>query len=162
MPMKKLVLISVFFALSLLIASAQSTIFLVRHAEKATDGDSKDPNLSEVGRARAESLAVVLKDANIASIYATELKRTQQTAEPIARATHLSVNIIPAKQTEELVEKLKETKGNVLVVGHSNTLPDIIKALGVSDSITIADNDYDDLFVISIGAPSKLLHLHYH
>ena len=61
-----------------------------------------------------------------------------------------------------MIAKLKETKGNVLVVGHSNTIPDIIKALGVSDSIAIDDNDYDNLFVVSLGTGSAtLLRLHY-
>jgi broad specificity phosphatase PhoE len=62
-------------------ATAQSTIFVVRHAEKADA--TKDPDLSEAGRARAEALAKALRDAKIAAIYATEFKRTQQTAAPL-------------------------------------------------------------------------------
>ena len=142
-------------------ATAQSTVFLVRHAEKA-DNDSRDPDISDTGRARAEALARTLKDAQITAIYATELKRTQQTAEPIARALHVEVTIVPAKETEALIAKLKATKGNVLVVGHSNTLPDIVKALGVSDSIKIGETDYNDLFVVTTETtPPKFLRLHY-
>jgi broad specificity phosphatase PhoE len=141
--------------------AAQSTLFLVRHAEKA-DNDAKDPDISEAGRARADALAKTLKDAGITAIYATELKRTQQTAAPIARALQIDVTIVPAKETEALIAKLKATKGNALVVGHSNTLPGIMQALGVTDAITIGDNDYDNLFVVSTGAPPpKLLRLHY-
>ncbi|MDQ6938903.1 MAG: histidine phosphatase family protein [Verrucomicrobiota bacterium] len=142
--------------------SAQSTIFLVRHAEKASN-DAKDPDLSEVGRARAEGLAKTLKDANITVIYVTEFKRTQQTAEPLLRALHMRDDtVVSAKETEALVTQLRAVEGNTLLVGHSNTLPDIIKAFGISDSISIADNDYDDLFIIWNGTPAKLLHLHYH
>ncbi|MGZ4983805.1 MAG: phosphoglycerate mutase family protein [Chthoniobacterales bacterium] len=161
--MKPLLLAAVLSLASIQLISAQSTIFFVRHAEKAQDGDAKDPDISEIGRARAEALAKTLKDARITAIYATEFKRTQQTATPLAHASHVEVTIIPAKETEELIAKLKAAKGNALVVGHSNTLPDIMKALGVSDSISIADNDYDDLFVISTETqPPQLLHLHYH
>ncbi len=161
MPMKKLVLISIFFALSLDIASAQSTIFVVRHAEKATDGDAKDPSLSEAGRARAEFLANVLKDANITSIYATEFHRTQQTAEPIAKLTKTSVTIVPAKETPSLIAKLKSTEGNALVIGHSNTIPEILQSLGSPGSITIEDADYDHLFVVTLGSPARVLRLHF-
>ena len=63
-------------------AAAQSTIFLVRHAEKKT-GD--DPDLTKAGHARAESLAKMLKDADITAIYTSEVKRTQQTAAPLAK-----------------------------------------------------------------------------
>ena len=160
MLMKKLVLTSIFFAFSLALAAAQSTIFLVRHAEKASDGDAKDPNLSEAGRARAEALAVVLKDAKITSIYATEFKRTQQTAAPTAKLTQLPVTIVPAKEMETLVAKLKSSEGNVLVVGHSNTIPDILHSLGSPETITIKDEDYDNLFVFNLAVPAQVIRLH--
>ena len=85
-------------------AAAQHTIFLVRHAERAdtTPGTSPtmaaDPDLSEAGRARAESLATALKDAKITAIYATKYKRTQQTAAPLAKALGLTVNIVTPMQ----------------------------------------------------------------
>lgn len=139
---------------------AEPTIFLVRHAEKAQDGDAKDPDLSDAGRARAESIAEVLKDAGITAIYATELKRTQQTAEPLARLANVEVTIVPAKETAALIAKLKATDGAALVVGHSNTVPQILQALGVSAPVTIGESDYDNLFVVVGGAPPKLIRLH--
>ncbi len=160
--MKSLALVCVFVVLALQGASAQATVFLVRHAEKAASGDAKNPDLSDIGQARAKALGKSLKDTGVTAIYATEFKRTQQTAEPLAHAKGVEVTSIPANETATLVSKLKETKGNALVIGHSNTLPEIIKALGVSDSIAIGDNDYDDLFVIiNDVTPPKLLHLHY-
>ena len=140
---------------------AAPTIFLVRHAEKAQSGDTKDPDLSEIGRARAESLATMLKDAGITAIYATEFKRTQQTAEPFARALGLKMAIVPAKETEALVAKLKEAPGNAIIIGHSNTIPEILKALGVTTAQLVDEADYDNLFVLVSGSPAQLLHLHY-
>ena len=140
---------------------AAPTVFIVRHAEKAQNGDTKDPDLSGAGHTRAESLAAMLKDAGINAIYATEFKRTQQTAEPAARALGLKTTIVPAKETEALVAKLKEGPGNALVIGHSNTIPEILKALGVTTPQLVDEADYDNLFVLVPGPLPQLLRLHY-
>ena len=160
-------------ALSLLLAcvavapaAAQHTIFLVRHAERAdtTPGTSPtmaaDPDLSEAGRARAESLATALKDAKITAIYATKYKRTQQTAAPLAKALGLTVNIVTG-DAADVVKQLAGATGNVLVVGHSNTVPDVIKGLGVTAPVTIGDDEFDNLFIVTTGAPPSVLRLHY-
>jgi broad specificity phosphatase PhoE len=152
-----------FVALCLCVnAAAEPTIFVVRHAEKAQagDGDAKDPELSAAGRARAESLAVTLKDAGITAIYASEFKRTQQTAEPMARAAGVEVVVVPAKETNTLVSRLRERHDAALVIAHSNTIPDILKALGATYPVTIEEPDYDNLFVLPAGAPRQLIRLH--
>jgi broad specificity phosphatase PhoE len=149
-----------FLASALLsIATAQSTIFIVRHAEKADA--SKDPDLSEAGRARAEALATTLRDANINSIYATEFKRTQQTAAPLAKALGITVTVLPLQDSAALIAKLRALNGNALVVGHGNTIPDLLKALGISEPINIADNDYDNLFALVLDEKPRLIRLHY-
>ncbi len=153
--------VALLFATLLGSARAEPTIFLVRHAEKES-GDAKDPDLSAAGRDRAESLAAMLKDAGITAIFATEYERTQQTAAPLARALHLDLTVIPAKETDALISKLKETKRNALVVGHSNTLPAIIKALGVATAVEIGEANYDDLFSMKLNeTPVVLVHRHY-
>lgn len=147
--------------------AAQSTVFLVRHAERAdtapgaTPTMGADPDLSEAGRARAESLAMLLKDAGITAIFATEFKRTQQTASPLAKALGLTVKIVTSKDTSALVKQVKSSKGNVLVVGHSNSVPDVIGGLGVKTPVTIGDDDFDNLFLVTRGTPPSLLRLHY-
>ena len=144
-------------------AAAQPTIFVVRHAEKADagTGDPNDPDLSEVGQARAAALATVLKDAKIKFVYATEFKRTQATAKPTAEAAGVEVTVMPGKETAALVAKLRKAKGNVLVVGHSNTIPDIVKALGLPKPAAIGDGDYDNLFIVVRSVPPRLIRLHY-
>ena len=149
-------------------AAAQPTIFLVRHAERADTAPgtsptmAADPDLSDAGRARADSLATALKDAKITAIYATEFKRTQQTAAPLAKALGLTVTIVTSKSAPGLIDRLKKSKGNVLVVGHSNTVPEIIKALGVvTTPVTIGDDDFDNMFLVRLSSPPSLLRLHY-
>jgi 2,3-bisphosphoglycerate-dependent phosphoglycerate mutase len=144
---------------------AQSTIFVVRHAERADAGmaavSGADPDLSDLGRARAESLAAMLKDARITHIFVTEFKRTRQTAEPLATRLRLVPTVMSSKSTPGVAERVKSTPGNVLVVGHSNTVPDILKALGVEEAVVLADSEYDNLFVVTSGASPSLVRLRY-
>jgi phosphohistidine phosphatase SixA len=146
---------------------AQGTIFLVRHAERADTGPgakpdmAKDPSLSDIGHARATSLATLLKDAGITAIFVTEFKRTQETAAPLAKSRGITPVIVSSSDTAALIARLKQTSGNVLVVGHSNTVPNIVKELGVTSSIAIGDNDFDNLFLIPAGEPVRMIHLHY-
>lgn len=148
-------------------ASAQGTIFLVRHAERADSGTmagttmATDPELSEAGRARAESLAVMLKDAGIKAIYTTEYQRTRQTAAPLAKALGIEITVVSSRDSKALVDKLKAAAAPVLVVGHSNTVGETIAALGVSEPVKIGDADYDNLFIVSLGAKPGLIRLHY-
>jgi len=119
-----------------------------------------DPDLSDAGRVRAESLAAALRDAKITAIYVTKYMRTQQTAAPLAKALGLTVNIVAA-DAADVVKQLASAKGNVLVVGHSNTVPEVIKGLGVTAPVPIGDDEFDNLFIVTTGAPPSVLRLHY-
>jgi phosphohistidine phosphatase SixA len=124
------------------------TIYLVRHAEKVDE--SRDPVLSLQGQRRAVDLALHLRDAEIKKIYVTEFQRTQKTAEVLATQLKVNTQSIPAKDIEKLVAILQSENDNVLVVGHSNTIPDILKALGVKNVMLIADNEYDRLVLLQM------------
>jgi broad specificity phosphatase PhoE len=143
----------------------EPVIILVRHAERADAGmpaaAGADPDVSPAGRARAEALAAMLKDARITQIFVTEFKRTRQTAEPLAKLLSLEPTVITSKDTAGLVARLKTAAGNVLVVGHSNSVPAVVKALGVDEAITIADAEYDNLFVVVLGTKPSLVRLRY-
>ena len=157
--MKALVLfLSIFIAVT--IASAQPVVVIVRHAEKAASG-AKDPDLSPAGRARAEALARILKDSGITAIFTSEFKRTQETAAPTATSAHVTPTVVAAKDTAGLVAKLHELNGNALVVGHGDTIPNIIKALGINSSINIPDADYSELLIVTLGDKPHLFRLHY-
>jgi broad specificity phosphatase PhoE len=147
-------------------AAAQQTIFVVRHAERAdaASGGSpmmaSDPDLSEAGRTRAQGLASALKDAGITAIYTTQYKRTIQTAEPLAKALGLQPTVVDGGDLKGLIEKLKGG-GNALVVGHSNTVGTVLEALGVKDPVRVADEDYDNLFIVVRGDKPTFVRLHY-
>lgn len=146
-------------------ARAQPAVFLVRHAERADAGmmaaAGADPDLSPAGRVRAETLAAMLKDARITQIYVTEYKRTRQTAEPLAKLLGLEPTVTASKDTPGLAARLKTVAGNVLVVGHSDSVPAVVKALGVEEVITIGDSEYDNLLVVMLGPKPSLLRLRY-
>ncbi len=138
-------------------------IFLVRHAERSAISGRvpSDTGLSEVGRARAQALAQELKDAKLTAIFTSEYKRTQQTAAPLAEALGIRPEVVAAGDLRSLRAKLKAARGNALVVGHSNTLPQIINALGVSGRVAIAESDYDNLFLVLPDPKPRLIHLHF-
>jgi len=140
------------------VASAQMVI-VVRHAERADAGslDSgmtttpPDPELSTVGKARAQALAAMLKDAGVTAIYTTEYRRTKDTAAPLADALKITSEVVSARDQAALIARIKaNTSGTVVVVGHSNTVPTIIKALGGAD-VTVGDHEYDSLFFVAPG-----------
>src|SRR6266566_4699709 len=157
--MKALALFLLVFV-SASIASAQPVVVIVRHAEKATNG-GKDPDLSSAGRARADSLARILKDSEIMAIFTSEFKRTQETAMPTATLIGVTATVVPAKDTAGLVAKLHQLNGNALVVGHGDTIPNIIKALGINSPINIPDEDYSELLIVTLGDKPQLFRLHY-
>jgi len=147
-------------------AAAQNAVFVARHAERADAGSgattmATDPELSDIGRTRAQSLAAMLKDAGVTVIFVTEYKRTQQTAEPLAKLLGIQATVVSAKDTQGLIEKVKAVTGRALVVGHSNTVPEVLGKLGVENPPKLADSDYGDLFLVSRGDTTTLFRLHY-
>jgi broad specificity phosphatase PhoE len=157
--MKALALFLLLFV-SVPIVSAQPVVVIVRHAEKAANGGN-DPDLSSAGRARTEALARLLKDSGITAIFTSEFKRTQETAAPTATSTHVTPTVVAAKDIAALVAKLHQLNGNALVVGHGDTIPNVVKALGINSSINIPDADYSELLIVILGDKPELFRLHY-
>lgn len=139
-----------------------TTVVLVRHAEKLPEDN--DPGLSAPGRARAQRLADMLADAQLAAIYVTEWTRTRETAAPVAVASGLEARVIPAAEHGRLMRRLKwRHRGDVvLVVGHSNTVPAIAEELGAQIGV-LGEEDYADLWVITYSRlrGTRLLQLRY-
>ncbi len=147
------------------LAAAQQnvrTVFLVRHAEKTSAAG--DAPLSPEGQKRADCLAGMLKDAGIKQIYVTDTMRTQQTAAPLAKALKITPKILPAKDPNALIKDLVYTGGgNILVVGHSDTVPFVIARLQGGTVPPIGENEYDRMFVMTIAeaAGMRAATLHY-
>lgn len=135
-----------------------TTFVVVRHAEKATD-DPEDPQLSEAGLRRAQRLAEVLAGAPVVAIYATEFKRTRQTAQPIAdrRRVPVSAYFSRGPATESAARWRRDhDHGTVLIVGHSNTVPDLVAALSGQPAAPMPDTEYDRLTRIHIDADGRV------
>jgi broad specificity phosphatase PhoE len=152
-------------ALALLLASVAqtapiTTVILIRHAERVSTTD-KDSAISDAGLERAAALANMLHDANIRAVYVTQYKRTQQTAKPFG----IEPVIVGTTATyaADVVDRIRKehTGETVLVISHSNTIPDVIRQLGVANPPAIGDNVYDNVFIVTTaGNASKLTTLH--
>jgi broad specificity phosphatase PhoE len=148
-------------------AAQDSVIYVVRHAERS-DAPTQtmmgnDPPLSAAGQERAQRLAKLLRSAGIRHVFTTEFQRTRQTAAPLAAQENIKAVMAAAKDVDALVDALKALHAPALVVGHSNTVPEVLKKLGVLEAVTIADGDYDNLFIVlrhGTGKPT-LITLHF-
>ena len=153
----RMVFTSIFFLILTVacIAADQGTIFIVRHGEKVSS--ASDALLSAAGHRRAQCLAQTLKDANIQAIFAPEVKRTQQTAEPLAKARHISITVIPRKNQPELVQNVRAAvqSGDVLIVAQQDTLPQIVQQLGGETIPAVGDNEFDRLIVLHLNPSSS-------
>ncbi len=130
-------------------AWSQQTVIVVRHAERLDS--TPDPGLSAEGAARAEKLAALLANAGVQTIYSSQYQRCLQTTAPLAKRLGLTPVMVPAKDTDALIAKIRSHDKNetVLVVGHSNTVPAILKALGYTANLTIAEDEHNNLFVLT-------------
>ena len=138
-------------------SSTATTVILVRHAERETG--KGDDALSAQGRARAQTLAYVLRDANIKTVMTSGVTRTRETAEPFARQAGLTPEVLPADKLDDIAQRIRDFDGGVvLIVHHSNTVPVIAEKLGVSIA-PIGDQEFDRLIVLTIptsGNPSAV------
>jgi phosphohistidine phosphatase SixA len=127
-----------------------TTIFLVRHAEKLTEDD--DPALAEAGTERAQALAGLLRDAGIETVYSTDYARTRDTAGPLASLLGLGLTLYDPGKLEDLAADIHRHGGRSLVVGHSNTTPELAGLLGGDPGPPIdEESEYDRLYVVTIG-----------
>jgi len=144
---------------------SMTTVILVRHAEKELEGD--DPELTSAGAERALALAHVLGEVNVDAVYATQFARTRNTALPLANLLGVDVTVVMAGQSfaAEMADVVRSQHDGetVVIVSHSNTTPAIIGELGVAPIPTIDDDEYDDMYVVTITSTGlvRLLPLRY-
>lgn len=164
--MKRALLLALAFTVSLSAApNPVTTVILVRHAEKASQDE--DPPLSLEGVKRAHALARTLAGVKLDAIYITQFKRTRDTAAPVAQASGLNAivrNTGETYATDLAKHILAEHRGQtVLVIGHSNTTVSVMRALGATNVQTIAESEYDNIYVLTDvdGAAPKVIALRY-
>lgn len=131
-------------------SEAPLVVFLVRHAEKVDA--SRDPDLSAAGMKRVEVLRASLRDAGIEHVHCSDFLRTRRTAAPIAAKLGLDLELYDPNDLPALVERLRQSRGRHLVVGHSNTTPAVVELLGGEAGPEIDEaSEYDRLYVVTIG-----------
>lgn len=148
-----------FLALSILLLAAPSVlpaqeeavvVYLVRHAERAEDG-TDDPPISEAGWERARRVATLLADAGITRIHSTDYQRTRQTGTPTAEAAGLDIESYDPRDLPGFAAELRSSPGRHLVLGHSNTTPELVEALGGDPHGPIDESEYDRLYIVVIS-----------
>ena len=127
-------------------ALAADTVFVMRHLQKA---DGADPPLSAEGAANARAVADMLARSGIKAIFATPTRRAMETAQPLAARLGLTVMPYDPSKPERLAAAVAAMPGAVLVVGHSNTVPDLVARFGGKQAVTLGEEDYGTVFVIT-------------
>lgn len=154
--MKNFILIFLMVLLGQQTVNAQKTlkVWVVRHAEKLTDDPKdKDPDLSAEGKARAEALKEYLGGQSIDSIFSTNYKRTKLTGYPLADKIGITIKTYNPAQQNALAKQLMENaKGKkVVIIGHSNTVQEIVEAFGAKRPVKdLTEDDYDYIFMVTI------------
>ena len=140
-------------------AQAESVVvYVVRHAERADDGstsgfmgDTSDPPLSESGWARARLIAEILDDAGVTHVHSTDYVRTRSTGEPTAEAEGLEIESYDPSNLPVFASRLRTMPGRHLVLGHSNTTPQLVEALGGDPGTEIDAMEYDRFYIVTIA-----------
>jgi broad specificity phosphatase PhoE len=150
-------LITAILIASILLTACSHTYYVVRHAEKATPptgatlANPNNPPLSDAGAQRAETLKETLKDSKIDYIFSTNTIRTMTTAGPLSKARSVTIQNYGPMPDSAFIQQLKGIKKNVLIVGHSNTVDDIVNGLTGKKTIPadLQESEYSNLFVIT-------------
>lgn len=139
------------------------TFYLIRHAEKdRSNPDDADPELNQKGLGRAMHWAEILKDANIDAIYSTDFNRTSMTAAPTSVKNNIDVQYYDPRTLDIEQLKVENTNKNVLIVGHSNTTPQLVNLLlGEEKYQSLDDSENGTLFIVKmvngVASESKLV-----
>jgi phosphohistidine phosphatase SixA len=138
------------------LTACQRNYYVVRHAEKVTAASNgqplSDPPLTEKGKAMAQHLKELLLSKKIKHIYSTNTQRTLATAAPLSEAIGIQPQLYGNKPDSAFLQLLKGLRHNALVVGHSNTVDDIINGLAGKTFINgdLQDSDYGGLYVLTV------------
>ena len=129
-------------------AAAAGTVYVIRHLQKEA---GEDPPLTPEGHAGASALASMFDDSGIGAVFSTPTRRTVQTATPLAVQLGLPVTRYDPANVPALIEAARAIPGNILVVGHSNTVPDLVAAFGGEKPPAMTEQDYGTIFVVTHG-----------
>lgn len=139
---------------SLVLDTTATTVLVVRHAEKNPHPAGGDAGLNTKGLLRAKELARLTRDAGIAAVYASQYGRARMTAEPVAAARGDSVRTYDANRNDLLAARIRgeHAGATVLVVGHGDSVPELIEALTGERLLADEAVEYDRLYVLTLGS----------
>ena len=136
------------------------SIVFVRHAERLAAGT--DPGLSAAGKKRAQVLAFMLENSRIKAIFTSPFRRTKETAQPLAERLSLTPQVLAGQNITVDRNRILAETGAVLVVGHTNTVPELLTALGATEHVQIAETEFNRMFILSrSGTPPGLFSMRY-
>jgi phosphohistidine phosphatase SixA len=140
-------------------SSAQpAEVYIMRHLQKADS--SKDPALSQEGRVNAISVAELLGERELKAVFATDTLRAEQTGEPLAARLGVPVTNYDPRDLPGLVAAVRAVRGDLLIVGHSNTVPDLVAAFGGGKPAPLTEQDYGTIYRVTPGSSEvRLLHV---
>jgi len=133
------------------------TIYLVRHAEKQIIEGERNPELTQCGVKRAEQLADILENVKLASVFSTNYKRTMATAKPTAQQKKLAIKNYDPRKLPDIAKQLINEKQNALVVGHSNTTPQLAQLLSNQDVKGLTELEYQELYQVQVIGERRTL-----
>ena len=141
-------------------AAAQDAVYLIRHCEKELSG--ADPALTPEGRQRAADWAEMLQNVGLDAIITSDALRTRETGAIISDALDLQANALPAGDTAGLVDVLEfdHEEDTVLIVAHAETIPRILKSLGVKEDVTIDQSEFANLFAVLGPSSDAPMYIH--
>ncbi|RSU57131.1 histidine phosphatase family protein [Sphingomonas koreensis] len=150
-PMRNLILAFACFLAAPALAK-EPPIYVTRHYD--TPAGERDPDLLPQGNARAEKLAKWFRGKKLKAIYVSDFKRTRQTAGPLAAARGITLETYDPRDTPAIVARARAAKAPVLIVGHSNTVPDIVAGLGAERPAELVHENFGDLWRVSANTAS--------
>lgn len=138
------------------VSSAQEAVFIIRHAERA---DGEDPPITPAGRDRSVRWAEMLSGAGIAHVYTSTARRTAETGAIIAEALGVESEALPPNDIAPLLDLMSFDfeDERVLVVGHTETIPNILREFGAFEQIELSRDDYGRMFVVHPGDDEPLI-----
>ena len=129
-------------------AAAQEAVYVIRHAEKELTGE--DPSITNEGKARAAAWAEMLQHVGLDVVFTSDAKRTRETGDIIANKLELPAHVVERADTGGLTDLLSfdHEEDTVLVVGHAETIPGILKNFGAFNDLDISQTDFANLFIV--------------
>lgn len=146
--MMKILLTLLLLSLTQPLWAAEYNLYLLRHAQKQDDG-SKDPSLTDGGQQQGQHLARLLQHADIKRIYSTDYRRTRETVAALSELTGIEVRVYDPSGLEAFARALQQRGENAVIVGHSNTTPQLIRMLG-GEAEAMSESDYGDLYQLQM------------